>query len=156
VADQLPPKTAQKILAQCTTEESLLLAGGDSCNSSGGDDDSPSLGNNNSSNKISHSHGNIYSTNAVKSNATGNNDQSAPKQHARILMEPDYRLIESLITSQQNFVLSDPSLPDNPIVYASDGFCKLSGYKRNEIIGRNCRFLQGEGYICLLFSFIVK
>jgi len=60
-------------------------------------------------------------------------------------MEPDFRLIHSLITSQQNFVLSDPSLPDNPIVYASDGFIKLSGYKRQDIIGRNCRFLQGPG-----------
>ena len=50
-----------------------------------------------------------------------------PKQTARILMEPDFRLIEALIHSQQNFVLSDPSLPDNPIVYCSEGFCKLTG-----------------------------
>jgi len=62
-----------------------------------------------------------------------------------VLMEPDYRLIQALVTSQQNFVISDPSLADNPIVYCSDGFCKLSGYKRSEIIGRNCRFLQGPG-----------
>ena len=62
-----------------------------------------------------------------------------------VLMEPDYRLIQALLTSQQNFVLSDPSLPDNPIVYCSDGFCRLSGYKRHEVLGRNCRFLQGPG-----------
>jgi PAS domain S-box-containing protein len=72
-------------------------------------------------------------------------EKGSIKQHARILMEPDYRLIQSLILSQQNFVLSDPSMPDNPIIYCSDGFCKLSGYKRDEIIGRNCRFLQGPG-----------
>ena len=70
---------------------------------------------------------------------------SMPKQTARILMEPDFRLIEALIHSQQNFVLSDPSLPDNPIVYCSEGFCKLTGYKRQHILGRNCRFLQGPG-----------
>ena len=70
---------------------------------------------------------------------------AAPKQMARILMEPDFRLIEALIHSQQNFVLSDPSLPDNPIVYCSDGFCNLTGYKRQFILGRNCRFLQGPG-----------
>lgn len=68
-----------------------------------------------------------------------------PRQYAKILMEPDFRLIQALLHSQQNFVLSDPSLPDNPIVYASDGFCKLSGYKRQDILGRNCRFLQGPG-----------
>ena len=50
------------------------------------------------------------------------------KQGARILVEPDFRLIQALVGSQQNFVLSDPSLPDNPIVYCSDGFCKITGY----------------------------
>jgi PAS domain S-box-containing protein len=54
-------------------------------------------------------------------------------------------LIHSLVHSQQNFVLSDPSLPDNPIVYASEGFCRMTGYKRSEVVGRNCRFLQGPG-----------
>lgn len=66
-------------------------------------------------------------------------------RETRILMEPDFRLIQALQKSQHNFVLSDPSLPDNPIVYCSDGFCKLTGYKRQHILGRNCRFLQGPG-----------
>lgn len=42
------------------------------------------------------------------------------------------------------FVLTDPIKADNPIVYASDGFVKVTGYARNEIIPRNCRFLQGR------------
>jgi PAS domain S-box-containing protein len=41
-------------------------------------------------------------------------------------------------------VISDPRQPDNPIVFANDSFCRLSGYSRNEIVGRNCRFLQGK------------
>ena len=40
------------------------------------------------------------------------------------------------------FVLTDPSKADNPITFASDGFVKVTGYQRNEIIPRNCRFLQ--------------
>lgn len=40
------------------------------------------------------------------------------------------------------FVLTDPAKADNPILYASDGFVKVTGYQRNEIIPRNCRFLQ--------------
>ncbi|KIW66816.1 hypothetical protein PV04_06110 [Phialophora macrospora] len=40
------------------------------------------------------------------------------------------------------FVLTDPAKADNPIVYASDGFVRVTGYARNEIIPRNCRFLQ--------------
>lgn len=41
------------------------------------------------------------------------------------------------------FVLTNPSKADNPIVFASDGFVKVTGYSRPEIIPRNCRFLQG-------------
>uniref|UniRef100_A0A1D1ZNT7 non-specific serine/threonine protein kinase n=1 Tax=Auxenochlorella protothecoides TaxID=3075 RepID=A0A1D1ZNT7_AUXPR len=44
---------------------------------------------------------------------------------------------------QSNFVISDPTLPDCPIVFASDDFLRLSGYSRGEVLGRNCRFLQG-------------
>lgn len=41
-------------------------------------------------------------------------------------------------------VLTDPTAPDNPIVYANQTFVEMSGYSRPEIVGRNCRFLQGE------------
>ncbi|ETS74171.1 hypothetical protein PFICI_14037 [Pestalotiopsis fici W106-1] len=41
------------------------------------------------------------------------------------------------------FCLTNPSKADNPIVFASDGFVKVTGYSRPEIIPRNCRFLQG-------------
>jgi non-specific serine/threonine protein kinase len=44
---------------------------------------------------------------------------------------------------QQSFVIADPGLPDCPIVFASDGFLDFTGYAREEILGRNCRFLQG-------------
>ncbi|QSW99989.1 PAS domain S-box protein [Haloterrigena alkaliphila] len=40
--------------------------------------------------------------------------------------------------------LSDPEQPDNPLVYANDQFERLTGYSRAEILGRNCRFLQGD------------
>ena len=36
------------------------------------------------------------------------------------------------------------SKADNPIVFASDGFIKVTGYSRTDIIPRNCRFLQGR------------
>ena len=40
-------------------------------------------------------------------------------------------------------VISNPRLPDNPIVAANDAFCSLTGYRLGDIIGRNCRFLAG-------------
>ncbi|MFC4542862.1 PAS domain-containing protein [Halosolutus amylolyticus] len=41
--------------------------------------------------------------------------------------------------------LSDPDRSDNPLVYANDQFERLTGYARSAVLGRNCRFLQGEG-----------
>lgn len=40
-------------------------------------------------------------------------------------------------------VVTSPGLPDNPIVFANHGFLEMSGYRQDEIIGRNPRFLQG-------------
>ena len=40
--------------------------------------------------------------------------------------------------------ISDPRRFDNPIVFVNDAFCRMSGYEPDEIVGRNCRFLQGE------------
>lgn len=42
-------------------------------------------------------------------------------------------------------VVTDPRQPDNPIVMANRAFLNLTGYAADEVIGRNCRFLQGEG-----------
>ena len=42
-------------------------------------------------------------------------------------------------------VISDPRLPDNPIVACNSAFCDLTGYSTEEVIGRNCRFLSGPG-----------
>jgi PAS domain S-box-containing protein len=41
-------------------------------------------------------------------------------------------------------LITDPARPDNPIVFCNDAFSKLTGYSRAEILGHNCRFLQGE------------
>lgn len=63
------------------------------------------------------------------------------------LRERDIRqgidLATTLERIEKNFVISDPRLPDCPIIFASDSFLELTEYTREEILGRNCRFLQG-------------
>ncbi len=44
----------------------------------------------------------------------------------------------------EGITISDNLQPDNPIVYANEGFERLTGYDMQEVLGKNCRFLQGE------------
>lgn len=60
------------------------------------------------------------------------------------LDQEDFNLVTSIQQSQHSFVITDPSLQDNPIVFASDDFLTLTGYSREDVLGRNCRFLQGQ------------
>lgn len=41
--------------------------------------------------------------------------------------------------------ISDPDREDNPLVYVNEAYEKITGYDAEEVVGRNCRFLQGEG-----------
>ena len=55
------------------------------------------------------------------------------------------RLLDRAVTASSNgIVITDPKLPDNPIVYVNPAFERISGYAVEEVLGRNCRFLQGE------------
>ncbi|KAL3133891.1 hypothetical protein ABBQ32_008349 [Trebouxia sp. C0010 RCD-2024] len=65
---------------------------------------------------------------------------TAPKAFPRVALD----LATTVERIQQNFVICDPNLPDCPIVFASDGFIELTEYPRHEVLGRNCRFLQGK------------
>ena len=44
----------------------------------------------------------------------------------------------------QGILITDPNQPDNPVIFASGGFERMTGYRSDEVIGKNCRFLQGK------------
>jgi PAS domain S-box-containing protein len=52
-------------------------------------------------------------------------------------------LRQALDLTGTGFILTDPGLDDNPIVYANASFYELTGFGREEVLGHNCRFLQG-------------
>ena len=54
-------------------------------------------------------------------------------------------LRRALDLSGIGFMLADPRLPDAPLVYVNQSFLVITGYTANEVLGRNCRFLQGHG-----------
>ncbi len=75
---------------------------------------------------------------------------SAPADDARAapFAEPllDGRLAQVVLAAGPlAMVVSDPRLPDDPVVWCNDAFTRLTGYPAEEVLGRNCRFLQCVG-----------
>jgi PAS domain S-box-containing protein len=54
-------------------------------------------------------------------------------------------LSAAVLATPTGIVVSDPNLPDCPVIYANPAFYRITGYSEEEVIGRNCRFLQGPG-----------
>jgi phosphoserine phosphatase RsbU/P len=51
----------------------------------------------------------------------------------------------ALSATAEGITIADARLPDRPIIYANAGFERLTGYAISDVLGRNCRFLQGSG-----------
>jgi PAS domain S-box-containing protein len=65
--------------------------------------------------------------------------------HKRQQKEEELRLSNQAIAASINgIVISDAREPDMPIIYVNPAFERLTGYTAAEVIGRNCRFLQGN------------
>ncbi|XP_006814756.1 voltage-gated delayed rectifier potassium channel KCNH1-like [Saccoglossus kowalevskii] len=68
----------------------------------------------------------------------------------RGLVAPQNTFVESIIrrsnVQHSNFLLANAQIVDYPIVYSNDGFCKMSGYNRAEVMQRSstCSFMYGE------------
>ncbi len=57
---------------------------------------------------------------------------------------PDLLVKEAALAAATNgIVIADATRSELPILYANPGFERLTGYTADEILGRNCRFLQG-------------
>jgi PAS domain S-box-containing protein len=49
----------------------------------------------------------------------------------------------AVIATDITFTITDPRLPDDPLVWVNPSFTRITGYAAEEVVGRNCRFLQG-------------
>ena len=50
----------------------------------------------------------------------------------------------AIMAATQGLIIADPNQPDCPLIYASPACEKITGYHYTEVLGRNCRFLQGK------------
>ncbi len=53
-------------------------------------------------------------------------------------------LMAAVMNSRDGMTISDFSLPDNPLIFVNPAFERITGYSSDEIVGKNCRYLQGE------------
>lgn len=51
-------------------------------------------------------------------------------------------MFQAVESARNGIVITDPSQPDNPIIYTNPAFTEITGYQSEDILGRNCRFLQ--------------
>jgi PAS domain S-box-containing protein len=66
-------------------------------------------------------------------------DVTARKEQERELQVKNRAMDEAAV----GITITDPHQSDNPLVYANEGFERITGYDSEEILGKNCRFLQG-------------
>ncbi len=52
-------------------------------------------------------------------------------------------LTRAIGAAAQSITIVDWQAPDQPLVYVNEAFAALTGYPAEQILGRNCRFLQG-------------
>ncbi len=70
-------------------------------------------------------------------------DNSSNPDPGNLTIDPGKLFMQATEQTRMALVVSDPFRDDCPIIYANEAFVRLTGYTRDEAIGRNCRFLQG-------------
>jgi phosphoserine phosphatase RsbU/P len=82
--------------------------------------------------------------NPARSTVTGEGSQAVRLDAQRVTAQLELK-DRALANCAEGITIADARLPDNPLIYANEGFERLTGYGVAEVIGRNCRFLQGPG-----------
>jgi len=53
--------------------------------------------------------------------------------------------VSAMEAVKEGIAIADATKPDMPLIYVNSGFCSMTGYSKEEVLGKNCRFLQGPG-----------
>jgi len=58
--------------------------------------------------------------------------------------EQTHLVLAAYLASTSGIIITDSQSPDNPIIFCNEAFERMTGYAKKMILGRNCRFLQGQ------------
>ncbi len=65
---------------------------------------------------------------------------------SRAALELLYLKERAMDSAKEGIVIADCSLPDMPLIYANEGFSRMTGYDRSDVLGRNCRCVRVLGW----------
>ena len=70
-------------------------------------------------------------------------DAAQASDHAGLVHADDDIFFAAVKTTRMPMIVTDPRQPDNPIIFANPAFLEMTGYTAEDLLGSNCRFLQG-------------
>jgi PAS domain S-box-containing protein len=83
---------------------------------------------------------NLFENEHIKGIVLNSRDISERKHQ-----DENLQLLERGIDASKNgIIITDPNQPDNPIIYTNKAFEQITGYTNEEVVGKNCRFLQRD------------
>jgi PAS domain S-box-containing protein len=71
-------------------------------------------------------------------------ERTLSERHIEAVREQGGMFVEAVRVTRMPMLVTDPTLPGNPIIFANNAFINLSGYTMDELVGQDPHFMNGE------------
>ena len=82
--------------------------------------------------------------NAFQHNLAETDERTLSERHIRNVQEQGGVFVEAVRLTRMPMLVTDATLPGNPIIFANRAFVELSGYAEDELLGQDPHFMNGE------------
>ena len=86
-----------------------------------------------------------WALNKFQENMAGTAERTSAERHIGNVQQQGGIFVQAVRLTRMPMLVTDPTLPGNPIVFANSAFAELSGYRMDELIGQEPHFLNGDG-----------
>src|SRR3954462_2316643 len=82
--------------------------------------------------------------NAFQDNLAGTDERTSSERHIENVREQGGVFVEAVRLTRMPMLVTDATLPGNPIIFANRAFVELSGYTEDALLGQDPHFMNGE------------